>query len=120
MKNMEKALQSSGYTPTTVTTETMKELFGNSKFITSGTYYAMDFEEVPRQLSKRKMFLRQGTAYIHEDSLGSFLLSHFEDDLREGIALFSSKQYQFLDPRIEETMKQLTVVVDDAMSVDVV
>lgn len=32
MKNMEKALQSSGYTPTTVTTETMKELFGNSKF----------------------------------------------------------------------------------------
>ena len=80
----------------------------------------MDFEEVPRQLSKRKVFLRQGTAYIHEDSLGSFLLSHFEDDLREGIALFSSTQYQFLDPRIEETMKQLTVVVDDAMSVDVV
>lgn len=78
----------------------------------------MDFEEVPRQLSKRKVFLRQGTAYIHEDSLGSFLLSHFEDDLREGITLFSSRQYQFLDPRIEETLKQLTVVVDHDMHVD--
>ena len=118
MKNMEKALQSSGYTPNTVTTESMKELFGNSRLITSGTYYSMDFEEVPRQLSKRKVFLRQGTAYIHEDSLGSFLLSHFEDDLREGITLFSSRQYQFLYPRIEETLKQLTVVVDHDMHVD--
>ena len=87
---MNSALEQSGYKPQVVTMEEMKEKFEDIK--ETGTFYMMRFQDVPRQLASRSV-------------------SRFEDDLREGIETYVSIQHQFLDPRFEETLKKLTVVV---------
>lgn len=107
--DMNSALEQSGYKPQVVTMEEMKEKFEDIK--ETGTFYMMRFRDVPRQLASRSVYLRSGQAYIHEKELKNYLVSRFEDDLREGIETYVSIQHQFLDPRFEETLKKLTVVV---------
>ena len=106
---MNSALEQSGYKPQQVTMEEMREKFEDIK--ETGTFYVMRFQDVPRQLASRSVYLRSGLAYIHERELKHYLVTRFEDDLREGLEAYASIQHQFLDPRFEETLKKLTIVV---------
>lgn len=101
----------------TVSREEMRELFpeyeSDARQFDDSDYYAVDFERATRQLSRRKVFLRDGKAYIAKDDLCGFFVSEFEDRLREGIEEYAEIQHQFRDPRIEEILKQLPVVVGE-------
>lgn len=101
----------------TVSREEMRELFpeyeSDTRTFKDAYYYAMDFERATRQLSRRKVLLRYGKAYIAKDDIHSFFVSEFEDRLREGIEEYAEIQHQFRDPRIEEILKQLPVVVGE-------
>lgn len=101
----------------TVSIEEMRELFpeyeSDARRFDDSYYYAVDFERATRQLSRRKVFLRDGKAYIAKDDLCGFFVSEFEDRLREGIEEYAEIQHQFRDPRIEEILKQLPVVVGE-------
>ena len=114
---LDHVIQASRETLEEVTIDQMNRLFpsyeSDSRKWEDSIYYAVDFERVPRQLSRRKVLLHRGKAYITKKELPSFLVSQFEDRLRDEIEHYSEIQHQFRDPRIEEALKQLTVVVSE-------
>ncbi len=51
----------------------------------------MPWEQVPDLVSTRRVFLKQGTAYVHKREMGSVVVSHFKSHLSKALALTARK-----------------------------
>lgn len=119
--SIESTVDKFGLSILSVDSSVMRRKFPDFGWVFESSYYVLDFEQftspvafspLPHpQLGNPAVFLDAGKVYFPAKELRSFLLSQFEEELREGLKHYAAQQFQFSDPRFAASMSQMTSLV---------